>query len=144
MENRFSLLEQLKQQSLAIISLCIAILALCYNTWRDEETEKNRNTRAAAFEVLKQLGELQLAVNYAHYAPKNSMENPILGWGHLAIITDLSELLPAPIPEGADKLHAVWSSEWTHLEESEESTEQISGQIDNMRQAILKVIRGLR
>lgn len=139
-----TLSEQIKNHLVAITGLIVAIIALCYNTWRDEQTEKNRNIRQAAFEVLKQLGELQLVVNYAHFVPKDNMGNPVLGWGHLAIVTDLSELLPPPIPEAAQQLQETWKSNWSHLNTSEESTEAVSQEIDNSRNAVLAVIRNLK
>src|SRR5262245_43512249 len=90
---------QFKHNFVAILSLVVAIIALTYTTWREDKTEKNRNKRQAAFEVLKHLGELQIIVNYGLYQPENTMGNPILGWGHVAIITDIGALLPPPIPE---------------------------------------------
>jgi len=45
------LLTQLRNNSLSIISLVIAISALSYNTYRNELTEVNRNIRSAGFEV---------------------------------------------------------------------------------------------
>jgi hypothetical protein len=84
------LLEQVKSNLIAIISLAIALTALGYTTWREEVTEKNRTLRAAGFEVLKNLGELQLIVNYIRYDPENPQANPYLGWGYVAIIGDVS------------------------------------------------------
>ena len=64
---------QFKRHFIAIISLLIAIVALSYDTWRNEETEKNRNIRVAGFEVLKNLSELQFAVNNLTYEKDNHM-----------------------------------------------------------------------
>jgi hypothetical protein len=36
---------QLKDNFVAIVSLIVAIMALCYTTWREEATEKNRTLR---------------------------------------------------------------------------------------------------
>lgn len=141
---KHSLLDQIKQHSIAIISLIIAIIALSYNTWRDEETEKNRNIRQAAFEVLKHLGELQVVINYGHFEPDNTMGNPVLGWGHLAIINDLSQLMPPPIPEKAEKLSQAWDANWQQIKTSSESTDKISNEIDQSRDAILNEIRHLK
>ena len=57
--------QQLRSNAVALISLAVALTALGYNTWRNERTEHNRNIRVAAFEVLTQLGELQVVVNSA-------------------------------------------------------------------------------
>ena len=58
---------QLRNNSISIISLIIAITALSYNTYRNELTEVNRNKRSAGFEVLKELNQLQLLIDYSHY-----------------------------------------------------------------------------
>ena len=66
MTKRFSgawLVNQLKLNSVAIISLLTAISGFTYNTWQGHQNEVNQNMRIAAFEVLKNLGELQTVVN---------------------------------------------------------------------------------
>lgn len=62
-----SILEQLRRNTVALISLVVAISSLSYNTWRNEATEENRNLRVAAFEILLKLGELQQVVFHSHY-----------------------------------------------------------------------------
>ena len=62
-----SILEQLRRNTVAVISLVVAISSLSYNTWRNEATEENRNLRVAAFEILLKLGELQQVVFHSHY-----------------------------------------------------------------------------
>ena len=47
-----SVFEQLRRNAVALISLVVALSSLGYNTWRNEQTEANRNERQAAFEVL--------------------------------------------------------------------------------------------
>lgn len=140
--------EQIKNHAIAIISLIIAITALSYSTWREEVTEKNRNTRVAAFEVLKNLGQLQVVINAVHYAPdhaiSNPMSNPMLGWGYIALISDLSELLPSPIPETTRKLTETWGESWSQIKTDEETTKRLSNEIDTSRDAILKVLKNLR
>ena len=84
--------EQIQRNLLAIISLAVAISALGYNTWRNETTEENRNTRLASFEILVQLGKLQIITDHAHYGKDSNTGNPITGWGHVAMIDDLSFL----------------------------------------------------
>ncbi len=60
------LLEQIKNNLLAVISLFVAFSALGYNTWRNEQTEYNRNIRTAGFEMLLHIGELQRITYLAH------------------------------------------------------------------------------
>ncbi len=47
-----TLISQVRQHSVALISLAIAQSSLGYNTWRNEQTEANRNARAAGIEQL--------------------------------------------------------------------------------------------
>src|SRR5579862_4333579 len=106
---------QITNNLIAIISLFIAITALYYNTWRNEQTEKNRNIRTAAFEVLKELGDLQAIINYAHFQPKTADGNPYLGWGYIAMVNDLSELLPPPVPKNIQTLTQAWNKNWMKI-----------------------------
>jgi hypothetical protein len=138
------LTHQMKDHTLAIISVIIAIIALSYNTWRDEETEKNRSYRQAAFEVLKNLGELQIGVNYMHYDPKNPMANPFIAWGHIALVSDLSQLLPKPVPENIKQLVDLWKANADKIRTDEEAAEKVSQAIDESRKTVLHSIAHLR
>ena len=51
-----SLRGQLKNNLIAIVSLSIAVSSLFYAVWRNDRSEVNRNIRAAAFEVLGNVG----------------------------------------------------------------------------------------
>lgn len=139
-----SIKAQLQQHSIAILSLVIALVALCYTTWREEATEHNRNTRMAAFEVLKNLGELQIIVNQIIYEPNTPGASPFLGWGHIAIISDMGSLLPPPIPEKTASLAKVWGETWQNLQKDEKAQDSLSAEIDSNRRAVLDVIHSLR
>ena len=136
--------QQLRSHVVALISLSVALTALGYNTWRNERTEHNRNIRVAAFEVLTQLGELQVVVNSAVYGKQGSRMDPMAGWGRVALITDLSQLLPSPAPHRAEELHRVWQANWQDLDDNEQSGERITTEIDQSREAIREILRGLR
>lgn len=43
------LLNQLRENSVALTSLLLVVIGLAYNTWRNEQTEFNDNIRAAGF-----------------------------------------------------------------------------------------------
>jgi hypothetical protein len=144
MMERQAISTQLKNNIIALLSLAIALFTLTYMAWREEVTEKNRNLRVAAFEVLKNLGQLQVIVNYSHYDPTNSMGNPMLGWGYISLITDLSELLPPPIPEKVENLFEVWQSNWSSIKTDQKSTDLISQNIDDSRTAVLEVLNTLK
>lgn len=139
-----TIISQIRNHFVAILSLMIAIFALVYTTWREELTEKNRNLRTAGFEVLKNLGELQIVVNLNHYLPENQQSNPYLGWGYIALAADLSQLLPPPVPETVNKLVKVWGENWTNIKTNEEAANLISSEIDASRIAVLKSIQSLR
>ncbi len=134
---------QLKENLVALISLVIAIMALLYTAWREEITEKNRTLRAASFEILKNLGELQITVNYMHYQPNNRRADPFIGWGHVAFVSDLSQLLPGPVPEKIESLSKVWAETESELKISEAKLQQLSKSIDEARESILETIRQL-
>lgn len=138
-----SLTSQIKKNAIALISLVIALTALCYNTWREEVTEKNRNIRQASFEVLKSLGQLQLTINLAKYDPKNSLGNPLISWGYISVIGDMSRIIPPPVPETVDRLLAVWHSDWENISSDEESLDRVTKEIDESRKAVLKKISQL-
>lgn len=135
---------QIKNNFIAILSMIIAITALSYNTWRNELTEKNRNIRTAAFETLKELGELQIIINHSYYQHDNAMGNPLLGWGHVAFITDLGQLLPYPIPTRVKKLTEVWGDNWDKVQTNEVAVDKITNEIDQARESVTNVLRQLK
>jgi hypothetical protein len=139
-----TLQQQLRNNAVALISLAVAFTALGYNTWRNEQTEQNRNVRVAAFEVLKHLGELQLVVNLAYFAKDAQLGHPMSGWGRVAMISDLSQVLPSPAPQRAEELHRVWQANWQGISENEDSVNRITAEIDQTREAIREVLRRLR
>lgn len=139
-----TLQKQISHHAVAIISLFIAVLALCYTAWREETTERNRTTRLAAFEMIKNLGELQLVVNSIHYELNSSRGDVILGWGNLTLISDLSHFMPNPVPKTVDGLLETWKANKDTLKTDEASVQQVSGEIDRSREAIIKVLESLR
>ena len=135
-KDKDSLGKQIHRNLLAIISLFIAVTALTYNSWRQELTEDNRNLRLASFELIMQLGELQLIVDHAHYDHDKERGNPITGWGRVALIEDLSAVLPAPLPKKSIILKQTWSDHWQGLGEGGEHAEQITTAIQSMRKEV--------
>jgi HEAT repeat protein len=135
--------QQLRENCIAIISLVVAIAALYHNEKLYEKSEYNRNVRIAAFEVLMRLGELQQIVNTLHYDTKASSPNTLMqGWGHIALIGDLSKLIPQPVPQAAEGLIKAWKQNQAELKQ-EGSADAVSSQIDSTRQAVLAVISKL-
>jgi len=133
-----------KDSIIAVSSLLVVVAAFMFTAWRSEISEKNQNLRMAGFEILKNLGELQIVVNYAHFQADNMLGNPYLGWGHIALVSDLSQLMPDPVPETIQKLIVVWRTEANQLKMSEEAANRVSQQIDASRHEVLKSILSLR
>jgi len=130
----------LLKHSVAIVSLIAAIVGLSYNSWQANQNEINQNMRIAAFEVLKNLGELQTVVNYAHFTKDESRGNPIEGWKHVTMVRDLSHLLKPSAKQQSQLLYDVWQQDWEQLAANPTIEQQISQQITKTREAVLSTI----
>ncbi|MEE9494033.1 MAG: hypothetical protein V3W04_11715 [Gammaproteobacteria bacterium] len=137
------ILDQLKNNTVAIISLVIAISSLGYNTWRNENTEENRNVRLAAFEILLSLGELQVITDHSYYANDQNRGNPIEGWGRVLLIRDLCTLVSTSASQQAKKLQKNWSDNWETLANKQASVDSITHSIEDTRIIILKILNAL-
>ncbi|WP_251359797.1 hypothetical protein [Kangiella sp. TOML190] len=147
MNDKSSFKEQLSHHSLSIISLLVAIVALTYNTWRTDTTETNRNLRTASFELIRELGKLQNTTNQLHYAQSQNaaltQEQFIQGWGHVALIEDLSALLPQDIESQALDLKTQWQTHHQQLGQQQNAETQISLAISNTRQKVRALLHSL-
>jgi hypothetical protein len=143
MENS-TFIHQLRRNSLALLSLLVALSALSYNTWRNESTEKNRNIRAAEFEMLKNLGELQQIIDYAHFRHDQQRGDVTLGLSRILLIHDLSMLTPRPVADSAETLLASWRANGDKLDSSLEAASVLSEQVLETRRVVLDSLRGLR
>jgi len=138
------IIDQIKRNTVALVSIIIAVSSLSYNTWRNEKTEDNRNQRLASFEVLLKLNELQQVVFHSHYDNDNlDKGNPRTGWTYVLTVRDLSRLLHQPLPEASNKLLEVWSENWQGLDEKQENADLIIGEIDNIRNETLLLLESL-
>ena len=150
---------QIHRNAVALISLVIAVSSLGYNTWRNETTEAQRNVRHAAFRVLESLGELQEVADYRYYylpyekARENEGQLRVRGFGSVAMIRDLMNLMPGPAPRAGQELHEKWSSSVNFLDEitpegkhSDRATRQereLTQAIKDTRKAVVMVLREL-
>lgn len=144
MSNFKPFLQQLKLNSVALISLLTALSGLFYDTWRDHRNELNENTRNAAFEVIKNLGELQTIVNYAHFAVNTDRGNPLEGWKYVLLVRDLSHLLPQTNMQQSDTLYNTWQQYWETLQTNANSEQKISHSIAKARAEALNTIQHLQ
>lgn len=137
-------IKQVKQNSVALISLFIALSGLTYNTWRNEKTEENRNQRLAAFEVLVKINELQQVV-FHHYYDKDTTDkgNLRIGWVLILTIQDLSQLLYHPMPQSSNQLKQVWNDNWQELGNKQESVDAVLEAINVVRVDALFLLKHL-
>jgi len=139
-----SIYSQLRANMVAITSVIVALTGMAYNTYRNEKTEINHNVRAAAFETLKNLGETQILVNYAHFKKDRDRGDTRLGWGRMTLIHDMAQVLPSPGPEDAELLLTAWRENVDTLEESSESTIKITDEIQRLRLTTIDILNHLR
>ncbi|MGI9284270.1 MAG: hypothetical protein ACR2P1_02690 [Pseudomonadales bacterium] len=152
--NRF--IEQIRRNLVALISLAIALSSLSYNTWRNEQTEQNRNVRAAGFEVLLKLGELERTVLRLGYAPEEATEDPRMGWAIVLNINAFCDLLPASVANAQKNLFNTWKAHSQQLEkpegtensearkERQASAEAVGDAIDKLRVGVQQSLHDLR
>jgi len=134
---------QISQHSVAIISLIVALSALGYNTWRNEQTEHNRNIRQSGFEILVHIGELQRITYLAHYDNDQRAGSPRKGWVEVLVLHDLAELMPESCRTHADRLHAAWTEHWAGLGSEDESVAAIDAAIDGLRVDVVRILDSL-
>ncbi|NNJ93140.1 MAG: hypothetical protein HKP57_00145 [Halobacteria archaeon] len=137
-------LQQVRRNSVALISLAVALSSLGYNTWRNELTEANRNQRQSAFEILLKLGELQQVVFHSHYDRDTTDKgNPRTGWAYVLTVNDLSHVLMPPMPELSGRLRTVWGEHWSKLGTEQDSADAILAEIDSVREETLRQLHRL-
>lgn len=144
MRRNDSISEQIRRNAVALISLIIALTSLGYNTWRNEQTEMNRNVRHAAFEMLVRLGELQQVADHLHYGKDLDRGNPITGWGYVAVIRDLSMVMPGPVQENSDTLFKTWEKHWEGLGDSPAAINAITTAIGTTRISVVSELEALQ
>ena len=141
---KISIFNQVQLNAVALISLVIAVSSLSYTTWRNEETEYNRNQRYAAFEILVKVNELQLVVFHRRSDEDISHKgNPRIGWAYILTIKDLSQVLRPPLPEKAGELLTVWNDNWEELGDKQSSVDSVLNSIDDMRVETLQLLKSL-
>lgn len=134
---------QVKRNLVALISLVVALVGLSYNTWRNEVTEHNRNLRAAGFEMILTVGELQQIVFFSHYDQDQYRGNPRAGWTRVLLLDDLSEIMPPRVEEATDDLRATWDKDWAALGKEDAAEVRISAAIDRVREETLEALADL-
>jgi len=95
-------------------------------------------------ETLKNLGETQILINYAHFQKDRMRGDTRLGWGRMTLIHDMAQVLPPPGPEEADALLTAWRENVDTLEDSSESMIKITDEIQRLRLTTIDILNHLR
>jgi hypothetical protein len=138
-----SLAKQLRENAVALTSLTLVVIGLAYNTWRNEQTEFNDNIRAAGFEILVTLGELERVVFHNHYDRDEERGSPRAGWAYVLTIRDMGQLSLEGAKRESEKLFEVWQDNWEGLGTDDGALQAISDQVDALRAAVLAELAGL-
>lgn len=139
------ILNQLRNNAVAIISLVVALSGLGYNTWRNESSEANKNVRDAGLFMMQELTELQEVVFYARYDRQDERGDIKTGWVHVLAVKDLSFAMPTPVQESASNLSQVWSDHSSGLAAEEaQSYQAVDASIETIKQQIVVAIKALR
>jgi hypothetical protein len=138
-----SLAKQLRENAVALTSLTLVVIGLAYNTWRNEQTEFNDNIRAAGFEILVTLGELERVVFHNHYDRDEERGSPRAGWAYVLTIRDMGQLSLEGAKRESEKLFEVWQDNWEGLGTDDDAVQAISDQVDALRAAVLAELAGL-
>ena len=136
--------KQIRRNTVALISLVIAITSLGYNTWRNEASENNRTQRLVALEVLMKLGDLQ-QLTWHHYYDKDfeNKGNLRTGWTLVLVVRDISQILDGPLPQSTRELHQIWDEFSPGLDSSSEAKEAIIEAIESVRSDALILLQRL-
>jgi len=138
-----TLKDQLSRQSLALVSLLVALTALAYTTWRNELTETNRNIRRAGFEMMVHVAELQRIAYLAHFDQDKVGGNPRKGWVEVLVIKDLATFMPASEQVRSETLYAAWNDNWSGLGENDLAIAAIDVAINDLRMDIVRTLDAL-
>ena len=139
-----SIRKQLQRNTVALISLVVAVTSLGYNTWRNEASEYNRNQRLVSIEVLRNLGQLQQVVFHRHYDMDEADKgNARTGWAIVLTIRDLATVMEEPLPAAAEDLRLVWDEDWQGLGSDQPGFDRIMAEIDALRSAVHALLHNL-
>lgn len=154
-----TVLQQVRNNAVALISLFIAVSSLGYNTWRNEKTEEQRNVRHAAFTVLESLGAMQEVVDARYYYlavgdhAGSEGELRLRGYGSATMARDLMMLMPEPAPGAGQRMLDAWNRHFgklddvdgggRHTAEATEAERALTEAIEETRAAVIAVLHSL-
>lgn len=135
MSNKFSIIEQLRRNTVALISLAVAVTSLGYNTWRNEASEGNRNQRVVAIEILSAAADLQQYTLDADFG-EDVVRAAVLrkGWSKALTLRDLSMIAEGNVATSAEALFSAWDEHHDELGDGEAGPrERIIAALDHVR-----------
>ncbi|MEM8843700.1 MAG: hypothetical protein AAGB35_01515 [Pseudomonadota bacterium] len=139
------IIDQVRRNAVAIISLVVALSGLGYNTWRNEASEANKNVRDAGLFMMKELTHLQEVVLYARFDRNDDRGDLKTGWSHVLAVEDISYAMPQHVQDSAAMLAQVWAKHSNEITSDEVSGYQaIDEKIDDVKQEIVIAINQLR
>ena len=127
-------------QATALFSVLFALLGFSYNVWRLELSEQNNVVRAAAFESLLQLAELEQLVYAAHYDSDPIEGNPRRGWVKVGLLVDLGHACDPEVLASAESLREVWGDNWQAMPDERAAADEIVQAIDVSRARVQAVL----
>ena len=128
----------------AVLSFIVAIVGFSYNTWRLEVSEDNSNIRTASFSVLTLLAEFEQNIFAAHYDADKVAGNPRVGWVKVGLIVDMSALISPEVERQSKQLKSLWNEQWPKVSAEQQAVEQLTGQIDKVREGIKMQLKDLQ
>ena len=135
---------QLRRNAVALISLAVALAGLGYNTWRNETTEAQRNTRYAAFRMVEELGALQQVVNVATFGGQLESDWLYVGWGKVNLIQDLALVMPEEDRPDTDALFDEWKVSSSSMENWNSENDELRNAARGAEKRMQIVIEDLR
>ena len=139
-----SIAERIRRNSVAIISLIVAVSSLAYNTYRNELTESNRTIRQAGFEMISELSKLQQVMLFARYDQQDERGYTTIARSHMLALQDLSLAMPKNIQEQTKKLFKTWQANYQEISHTDDSEyKMIDADIDLIKDKIIASISKL-
>ena len=136
--------EQVQRNLVALISLIVAVTGLSYNTWRNEQSEANRNQRDASFVLLIKLGEMQELVFHTHYDDEADRSARLRsGWALVLTTRDLAVVVSEPVADSAQSLFDDWEAHSAKLGEDQDTFILIRDSIQDVRDETLALLEEL-
>ena len=139
-----TVVEQVRRNLVAIISLVVAISSLGYNTWRNEASEGNRNIRVGGMEIIGELAGLQQVMFFARFSPEDSRGDARTGWTHVLAVQDYAAVMPSGVMDAAAELTVVWQANSANLAgDGGRPYEIVDAEIESVKAATLTALAAL-